>query len=199
MRIAITILLAIVSAMQADDGGAALIGTRAPELRDVTWLTDHPIRLSDPKGKVVLIRWWTSGGCPFCTATVPALNRFAEEFGDRGLVVIGLYHHKSPMPMTVEYVKEQAEELGLRIPVGIDNGWENLKRWWLESGDRVWTSVSFLLDRKGVIRSVHPGGVYSPHPIETFPTASDDYLNLHRSIEELLDERMPSGEPELTD
>ena len=32
------------------------------------------------------------------------------------------------------------------------------RRWWLGGGDRRWTSVSFLLDRKGVVRFVYPGG-----------------------------------------
>ena len=45
-------------------------------------------------------------------------------------------------------------------PVAIDRDWKTLHRWWLDEEKRGWTSVSFLLDRQGVIRHIHPGGQY---------------------------------------
>jgi hypothetical protein len=42
----------------------------------------------------------------------------------------------------------------------VDPDWRTLRRWWLDGGKRRWTSVTFLLDRKGVVRHVHPGGKY---------------------------------------
>ena len=172
--------------LQADDNGSPLIGKKPPELRNVTWLAEESHRLSDFRGKVVLIRWWTAGGCPFCAATASALDAFAEEFASDDLVIIGLYHHKSARPFTVEYVKQQAQRLGYRFLVGIDNEWENLYSWWLGTGDRNWTSVTFLLDHEGIIRSIHPGGVYAPEPTDLFPQAYDDYVDLRSSIAELL-------------
>ncbi|HUG36776.1 MAG TPA: hypothetical protein VML54_07485, partial [Candidatus Limnocylindrales bacterium] len=53
-----------------------------------------------------------------------------------------------------------ADELGFEFPVAIDAGWRTLRAWWLDGRPRAWTSVSFLLDRQGVIRHVHPGGQY---------------------------------------
>jgi len=170
----------------ADDNGRSLIGTKPPELQNVTWLTGGSHRLSDFQGKVVLIRWWTAGGCPFCAASAAALNSFAEELPATDLVIMALYHHKSSAPLTEDYVRVQARRLGFRFLVGIDNGWENLKRWWLDTGDRMWTSVTFLLDREGVIRYIHPGGVYTPEPTEIFPKAYDDYQVLRSSITKIL-------------
>jgi hypothetical protein len=37
-----------------------------------------------------------------------------------------------------------------------------LQDWWLDGHERSWTSVSFLIDRRGVIRHVHLGGKLAP-------------------------------------
>jgi len=167
-------------------GETTLIGTKPPEFDRVTWLTDHPVRLSDLYGKVVLVRWWTAPGCSYCAASAPALNGFVDEFGSKGLVVIGLYHHKSNDSLTQDFVEEQVHSLGLRFPIGIDNDWNNLQRWWLNGGNRDWTSVSFLLDRNGFIRYIHPGGAYSTEATESYPSAQADYRTLRAHIERLL-------------
>jgi len=75
-------------------------------------------------------------------------------------VVVGLYHHKSDAPLTRNHVKEQARKLGFDFPVAIDANWETLRRWWLSKNKGGWTSVTFLLDRDGVIRHIHPGGAF---------------------------------------
>jgi thiol-disulfide isomerase/thioredoxin len=140
--------------------GDPVIGTRPPEWEATHWLNSKPLALKGLAGKVVLVRWWTAPGCPYCAATAPALNELHERYKDRGLVVVGLYHHKSDRPLGPAQVKRSAEKLGFRFPVAIDPGWKTLKRWWLGTGDRRWTSVSFLIDRRGVVRFVHPGGQY---------------------------------------
>lgn len=174
-----------------DDGGKSLIGTKPPEFKEIFWLSETPMHLSDLRGKIVLIRWWTASECPYCAASAPALNGFVEEFGDRGLVVIGLYHHKSDKPLTAKFVEEQYNRLGFQFPIGIDWGWRNLKTWWLISGERHWTSVSFLLDHEGIIHYIHPGGSYSAEVVEVFPKAQEDYNTLRSKIIHLL-EKMPS-------
>ena len=114
--------------------GQELIGQTAPALQLRRWLHSPPIDMADLRGKVVLLRWWTQG-CPFCEATAPALPKLQAEYGSRGLVVLGIYHPKPP------------------------GDWTALKRWWLQR-DRAFTSVSFVVDRSGVIRYVHPGGEF---------------------------------------
>ena len=56
---------------------------------------------------------------------------------------------------------ELARGLGFRFPVGIDQDWRTLRRWWFDGGERDYTSVTFLLDQEGVIRAIHPGGAYT--------------------------------------
>lgn len=146
------------------------------------------MKLLDLRGKVVLIRWWTAPQCPFCAPSIVTLNSFTEEFRNKDLVIIGLYHHKSSRPLTEEFVTAQVKRLGVRFAVGIDKNWHNLDRWWLQTGDRGWTSVSFLLDRGGSIRYVHPGGAYSAEPLDIFPKAQEDYRTLRSFVEQLLNE-----------
>jgi hypothetical protein len=52
----------------------------------------------------------------------------------------------------------------------------------------VWTSVAFLLDRRGKIRYIHPGGACAKEPMRIFPSAQKDYQELRAAIEKLLAE-----------
>ncbi len=140
--------------------GSELLGTRPPEWQVTDWLHTPPLVLAGLRGKVVLVRWWTGPQCPYCTASAEALNTLWEKDRERGLVVIGMYHHKADTPLTRDHVEAQARRLGFQFPVAIDEDWRTLRRWWLDGQPRGWTSVTFLVDREGKIRYIHPGGAY---------------------------------------
>ncbi|HEU5056651.1 MAG TPA: redoxin domain-containing protein [Kofleriaceae bacterium] len=159
--------------------GNELIGKPAPGWQLDTWFNSKPLALADLRGKVVLVRWFMSPDCPFCSATAPSLNLLDDRYRERGLVVLGFYHHKNPEPLRAEAVKGYLEHYRFRFPVAIDPDWKTLKRWWLDR-ERGWTSVSFLLDRKGMIRFIHPGGKYAP--------GSHDLAEIERKIRSLLAE-----------
>jgi peroxiredoxin len=157
------------------------IGTKAPEWNLDNWLNSEPRRLGDFAGHVVLVRWWTGPSCPFCTASAPALNEWYSRFREDGFTVIGIYHHKSKSPLRTEHIRVYAENLGFEFPVAVDHDWKTLRRWWMASNKEAkWTSVSFLIDRHGIIRYIHPGGQYVK--------SDEDYARIESSIEELLAE-----------
>lgn len=158
-----------------------LINTRPPEWNVTNWFNSPALTLKELRGKVVLVRWWTAPDCPYCRVTAPALNEFHEKYSARGLQVIGFYHHKGDEPLRIEDVKKFAKDFGFKFPVAIDPKWQTLHRWWLDRGDNAWTSVSFLIDRKGVIRHIHPGGEYVK--------GDSDYELMKKKIEELLAEK----------
>ena len=139
--------------------GREWIGSSAQEWT-FDWLESEPLTLQQLRGKVVLVRWWTAPGCPYCSASADALNTWWRKYRDQGLTVIGAYHHKSDTPFTREHVREQAQQLGFSFRIAIDRDWATLERWWLKKQRRGWTSVTFLIDRAGTIRHVHPGGAY---------------------------------------
>lgn len=142
--------------------GRELIGTRAPEWTVSGWIGSEPRTLASLRGKVVLVRWWTAPDCPYCAASADGLNELWNKYRTHGLTVIGFYHHKAKSPLTHAHVEAQAQRLGFKFPIAIDDDWKTLHRWWLDRADRGWTSVTFVIDREGIIRHVHPGGAFFP-------------------------------------
>lgn len=175
------ILLSNSLALLADDE-SQITGTEADGWIVSDWINSQPLSLKDLSGKVVLVRWWTDPHCPYCTASAPALNEWHEAYRNKGLVVVGLYHHKSSIPLEIQNIKEFSARFGFKFPVAIDRDWITLRKWWLNKNRKArWTSVSFLIDRNGIIRYIHPGGQYVK--------GDDDYAMLKSMIEELLTEK----------
>jgi peroxiredoxin len=142
---------------------AALIGTTPPEWQAERWMSSPPLTLAKLRGQVVMVRWWTSG-CPFCSTTAPTLRQFASTYGPRGLNVIGLYHWKEDTAFDPKVYEETAKKYQFTFPVAFDPEWRTLESWLKNAkGEAVstgWTSITFVLDKQGVIRHVHPGGSY---------------------------------------
>ncbi len=148
-------------ASSAERDGLDVLGQTPPEWQATHWLNSKPLTLAELRGKVVLVRWWTAG-CPYCEATAPALREFDRTYGGRGLAVVGMYHHKDDGPLDLAVVDQTAAKYGFTFPVAVDPDWNTLDRWWQpKTKDRGFTSVSFLLDKRGVIRHIHPGGEYA--------------------------------------
>lgn len=186
--------------VEADDDasqlGAELLGTVPPDFEVDAWLVDgvvaeQPITLQSLRGSVVLVRLWTDT-CPFCKASAPALVELHDELASRGLVVIGI-HHPKPRPTAderdrapVEEVAAAARAWGMRFPIGLDRTWRTVDSWWLAAGGRSATSASFLLDRSGVIRWVHPGPEFHPGGPADHEQCRADYAALRAAIEAAL-------------
>lgn len=179
------LLGAVTTSAKKKSPGKELIGTVPPGWGNLGWVNSLPLRFDGLRGKVVLIRWWTDG-CPFCAATAPALNRLHSDFADDGLVVIGMYHPKPVRPVSRDVVRDLARELRFEFPVGVDDDWQVLKDWWLATGEREATSVTFLLDKEGRIRLIHPGPQFS---LEGEADAVADYRAIRKMVQKLLKER----------
>jgi len=128
----------------------ALIGSKAKPWAVADWFNSSQLALDGLNGKVVCIRWWTAPNCPFCLNSAKALNEFHEQYQSQGLQVIGFYHHKSSNPIDTSEINQYAENLGFKFPIAIDYEWRTLKKWWLNHEKQAWTSVTFLIDRKGI-------------------------------------------------
>lgn len=172
------------SEARAAKAAASLIGIEPPEWHAEHWLSSPPLQLAGLRGSVVLVRWWTAG-CPYCSATAPALRTFHQSYADRGLRVIGMYHHKEDTPFEPKVYEETAKKYGFTFPVAFDPEWRTLESWLRDANgnavDTGFTSVTFLIDKKGVIRYVHPGGQYVK--------GDAAYAELQDTIERLLAEK----------
>lgn len=194
MRVAFAglLLLAIYLAAIAADfsRGEDRLRVAAPPLQLGRWLHSSPLEMDALRGKVVLIRWWTEG-CPFCIATAPSLRELDRKYGHRGLQVIGIFHPKPAGDWSVERMQAASERLGLSFPVALDGDWTALRRWWPDLERRGWTSVSFVVDKAGIIRYVHPGGEFhqrQPGQDAQHPQCEREYSNIDRLIQRLLAE-----------
>ena len=145
-----------------DDSVVGVIDQPAPPWQVAQWFNSPPLALEDLRGKVVLVRWFMDPACSFCSGTAPTLRALHERYADQGLVVIGMYHHKAKTPLDPVEVEGWVKHFGYQFPVAIDQDWTTLRRWWLDGHDRSFTSVSFLIDKAGVVRRVHPGGLIAP-------------------------------------
>jgi thiol-disulfide isomerase/thioredoxin len=96
-------------------------GNQAPELAvthddgtafQLQDLDGNPVRLGDLKGKLVWVNFWASW-CPPCQGETPVLRDLDEQYGDKGLEIVGVAVQET----TVDNVREYAEryQLGYRI------------------------------------------------------------------------------------
>jgi peroxiredoxin len=170
-----------------DDDLSSILGRAPPPLQvDAAWINSAPLTLAGLRGRVVLVRWLMSPACPMCSATVPALKELDQAYAAQGLTVIALYHHKDDEPLDSALVQRHMLQFGLTIPVAIDRDFKTLNAWWLTGHEyRRYTSVSFLLDRRGLVRHVHLGGKMAK--------ATDDFLKMQGQVVALLKEDAPRG------
>jgi peroxiredoxin len=63
------------------------------------------IKLSDYKGKVVLIEFWATW-CPPCRASVPGLEKLYKAYKDKGLVVLAVSMDEGGWDVVQSFVKE---------------------------------------------------------------------------------------------
>ena len=99
-------------------GLGAASSTRAPEFRARVISpagAGEELRLSDLRGQPVVLNFWASW-CGPCRAEMPAFERVADRYRERGLVVVG---------MTVQDEEGAAlsflRELGISYTVGMDD------------------------------------------------------------------------------
>lgn len=183
--------LASLAAMDRSAGDDR-IGVAAPPFQFDAWLNSEPLSLEDLEGRVVLVRWWTDT-CPFCASSAPALRALHEDYSDSGLTVIGVFHPKAGMddPLDVPRVRRVVDARDFQFPVAIDWEWRTgtLKDWWLTGPDRPATSVTFILDKSGVIQFVHPGMEYhDDNGSEQHAMCVNDMGRIRAAIERLIAE-----------
>ncbi len=96
----------------------SLRGKSPPALDGVAWLNtgEKALKLSDLRGKYVLLDFWFRG-CGPCHADFPSVKDVYELYKEKGVVVIGVHNNSE----TAEAVRAHVAKIGLPIPVVVDH------------------------------------------------------------------------------
>ncbi|KVD92414.1 thioredoxin [Burkholderia stagnalis] len=121
-------------------------GAQAPELAGIErWHNSAPLKLSELRGKVVLVDFWTYS-CINCIHTIPYVNEWYRKYRDQGLVVIGVHTPEYPFERDARNVADALGRFGIRYPVAQDNRYDT----WNAYGNRYWPAL-YLVDANGRI------------------------------------------------
>jgi thiol-disulfide isomerase/thioredoxin len=136
--LALCVLLGPMAPMMSQVRGIrGAVGRPAGELEFRTVANDAPGRLSELRGKVVLVNLWATW-CPPCRHEMPAIDRLQRDYADRGLVVVTL---SSEERQTLIRFAEQHPTSTLNVYAS--------QLGWLDVPGR---PLTMLIDRDGVVR-----------------------------------------------
>lgn len=151
-----------------------------PEIRAVEWIDQKPVKLSELRGKIVLLDFWAHW-CGPCRYTFPKLQRWHQTYKDKGLVILGLtnyFGHAEGRELSqrdeLAYLREFKKKN--RLPYGFviaDNPQNDLNYGVFS------LPMSFLIDRGGAVRYISMGA------------AESEIAALGRMIEKLVAEPVP--------
>jgi cytochrome c biogenesis protein CcdA/thiol-disulfide isomerase/thioredoxin len=124
----------------------------APELVDPqNWINSNPQTLSELKGKVVLIDFWTYS-CINCIRTIPYLEAWHQKYKDDGFVIIAVHTPEFEFEKNLNNLKKAVEDFGITYPVFQDNDFKT----WRAYKNRFWPA-KYLIDKDGNIVYKHFG------------------------------------------
>ena len=133
--IILALLLVTTPIISAGQSGKA----PALELKD---LRGRTLRLSDYKGKVVLINFWATW-CPPCRAEMPDLIKMQREYRSKGLQVIGITYP----PEEIKEVRQFIRKLRVNYPIAL--GTKETKTLFDETET---LPLTVVIDREGNVR-----------------------------------------------
>ena len=124
---------------------------RAPDFTGITaWFNtpgNEPLTLSQLRGKVVLIDFWTYS-CINCQRALPHVEGWYNQYKKDGLVVVGVSAPEFAFEHVVSNVESAAGNLGIDYPVAVD---DNLATW--DAYNNEYWPAEYLIDPTGIVRA----------------------------------------------
>jgi len=124
----------------------------APELAGIEgWINSKPLTMSELKGKVVLIDFWTYS-CINCVRTLPHITEWDKKYRDKGLVIIGVHAPEFEFEKNLDNVKTAVAKYGIHYPVALDSTLAT----WAQFNNQYWPA-HYLVDKDGKVVYTHFG------------------------------------------
>jgi cytochrome c biogenesis protein CcdA/thiol-disulfide isomerase/thioredoxin len=124
----------------------------APAIEGIeAWINSPPLQISELKGKVVLIDFWTYS-CINCIRTLPYITDWYAKYHDKGLVIIGVHAPEFEFEKNLANVENAVKQMGILYPVALDNKfvtWRNYK-------NQYWPA-HYLINKQGEVVYTHFG------------------------------------------
>lgn len=154
-RASFALVIPLAIAFASMSAVAGWVGKKAPPLGQGEWINSAPTSLSALNGNVVLLEFWTYG-CYNCRNTLPYVKEWHDKYSRQAFTVVGVHTPEFNSEKQIENVRRHVARLGIRYPVVTDNDYET----WEAYDQRYWP-VTYLIDKKGIIRYMHIGeGAY---------------------------------------
>lgn len=124
----------------------------APEIVGISsWLNSEPLTLSELKGKVVLLDFWTYS-CINCIRTLPHVKQWYESYKNYDFTIIGIHTPEFAFEKSVNNVENAIKRFGITYPVALDNDYQT----WRAYNNHYWPA-HYLIDQSGTIVKTHFG------------------------------------------
>ncbi len=135
----------------------------APEfqLKD---LDGQSVKLSDYRGKVVLLNFWGTW-CEPCKQETPALQSAYSKLQDAGLVVVGvnLLNSERAFNRNIDHVRQFAEQYGVSYPIVLDDSGAATQAYSIAP-----IPTSYFIDQQGKVRYIRVGELTMRDVEQTF-------------------------------
>jgi peroxiredoxin len=129
-------------ASQSSEAGYGLnIGQQAPDF-EVQNLEGKPVKLSDYRGKTVVLNFWATW-CPPCRAEMPHMERFHEQYHD-DVVVLGM--NATTTEASPNVVEAWVKEWGLQFPIVLDSQGKVIEAYRINS-----YPTTYVMDAEGKV------------------------------------------------
>lgn len=115
------------------------------------WFNSKPLTLSEMKGKVVIIDFWTYT-CINCQRTFPYLKEWWRKYKDSGLMIIGVHAPEFEFEKDKNNLAKAIADFGLTYPIVQDNDFST----WRAYDNQFWPA-KYIVDKDGLIRYTHFG------------------------------------------
>jgi thiol-disulfide isomerase/thioredoxin len=130
----------------------------SPEIKVAERIGEGPVRLSEMRGKVVLLDFWATW-CGYCVKTMPRLNALQQAYKGRGLVILGLNEFEGQIEgrdathaEELDYFRQFKRRMNVSYDFGVAADAGNARLFGVAS-----LPTAVLIDRRGRVRFITVG------------------------------------------